>query len=819
MGNLSLLTCFWPLVLGWFLFSISQTFGARSNAEPVEFFLYDPPDEMVRADLLDNPLFYDAGIATASNGVWLAWLEFQPKSGDQIWLGMRAPDGKWMEKRQINSGAGDFANPTPTVDALGRLWLSYETAKGSNWNVVVERTTLENRNEKETVAESFAGINHRVAAAPDGSLAVVCQQEIDGRFQIVGARITHGDRDFQTAWLGNILVSGNSWHPSVAVSPDNSIRAVCDSYDGKSYNVLIPFFTANSKRPLTIAATPAFEANAQIAAGKDGKIWVLWEADGENWGKRYVARTPGDKKSTKMADNEGPLHRFRKLHFAQLDEKSAQLKTYELPQPSFALANQRTNAPASLKNFGVFYEGAQLVVDGQNRPWIVYRHFYVPWIGIVPETHKQDNARIYARCLLPDGWSKLYSFSEGQGDGMQRISVSPKSNGINLAWTTGRTDRRDPKSTHRGVALAEISLQDAKVKIAVTPKIVSLNSNKTTNSTAPRARPAADLGGKHYNLFYGDLHRHTDISLCFSPADGTIDDAYRYAIDAAPLDFLGITDHTHDLAMGDPLGLVWWRSRKEVNRHALGVNFFPFYSYERSRPDTDHNVISLREDVLRPHTYPLTQFWDELDTNTFTIPHQPFNSILWNYKDNAHRPLLEIYQGFRHDSKEEAATEGLMRGHEFGIIASSDHLSTSASFACVWTDKFSREGIFRAMQARRTFGATAKIVLKVTCGNHWMGEKFSTEETPVINVEVEGTDKIISAEFFMDGKSAKLFPGKRARENFTFTPEKLEPGQHIFYIRIKQADGNMAWSSPMWINFQPLGKKETKREDLPRRTN
>src|SRR5262249_44648710 len=88
---------------------------------------------------------------------------------------------------------------------------------------------------------------------------------------------------------------------------------------------------------------------------------------------------------------------------------------YEIPQPSFDLARHRTNAPPDLNDFGAFYENGQLVVDGQNRPWIVYRHFYVPWIGIVLAHHKQENMRIYARCLLPDGWSKLYSFKRRSG--------------------------------------------------------------------------------------------------------------------------------------------------------------------------------------------------------------------------------------------------------------------------------------------------------------------------------------------------------------------------------------------------------------------
>ncbi|MDQ6631006.1 MAG: DUF3604 domain-containing protein, partial [Verrucomicrobiota bacterium] len=218
-------------------------------------------------------------------------------------------------------------------------------------------------------------------------------------------------------------------------------------------------------------------------------------------------------------------------------------------------------------------------------------------------------------------------------------------------------------------------------------------------------------------------------------------------------------------------------------------------------------VISLRDDMLRPHTYPLTQFWQELDTNTFTIPHQPFNRILWNYKDNAHRPLLEIYQGFRNDARESDANEGLMRGHQFGIIASSDHLSTRASFACVWAEKKDREGIFRAMQARRTYGATAKIYLRVTCGEHWMGESFSAKQMPPTKVELEKSAPISNVDLFVDGilktGLTDILQSKEGDFKYEFPPDKSLTGQHIFYVRVKLVDGNRAWSSPLWVNLVP----------------
>ena len=46
---------------------------------------------------------------------------------------------------------------------------------------------------------------------------------------------------------------------------------------------------------------------------------------------------------------------------------------------------------------------------------------------------------------------------------------------------------------------------------------------------------AESVAGVNYELYMGDLHRHTDLSLCRVYYDGTLEDAYRYAIEAGEL--------------------------------------------------------------------------------------------------------------------------------------------------------------------------------------------------------------------------------------------------------------------------------------------
>ena len=282
-------------------------------------------------------------------------------------------------------------------------------------------------------------------------------------------------------------------------------------------------------------------------------------------------------------------------------------------------------------------------------------------------------------------------------------------------------------------------------------------------------------------------------------------------------DFLGVTDHSRDIAKGDALSQLWHRTVNAATRHDLSPTFIPFFSYERSIGGEDHNVISLRRDLLRPHTYPHAEFWKELDNDTITIPHQtmtpeiteppllPFGitKASWKVRDDVHRPLLEIYQGCRHRAITRDANYALDNGQRLGFIASSDHLATSHSYAYVWTPDRSRESIFRAMQARRTFGATAKIQLLVTAGETVMGESLTATSVPPINIHAAAAAPIAMINVIIDGKvSESLNCDGKTQTDLTFNAPELSPGTHYLYVELHQRDGHRAWSSPIWIDIE-----------------
>ncbi len=808
-------------------------------AEPPngELFEYDPADETVHATVLDDPNAYDAGIVSMADGIWLAWLKFVPGKGDQIWVGCRQDDS-WRSQSAARSEHGRYANPTLTVDSAGQLWLSYEAEANGQWDVFASRRDDDGKFSEPCVVSTSPGpdINHRVAADKDGGLWFAWQGDRAGQFDILARRVTaesegtiavvseepylSGDPTTRPAGQG---IRPNDWHPDLTVAPDGTLYVAWDAFtcrgqDAKrrlqSYDIYARAMRDGRwSRLAEVTLGEKFETRPRIVAAKDGRVWVFWQQGEENWGEPYRgARGRGGPEDTRITDAHGPVHRFRFLRFGLLELKPAGdlLIPYRtsgeagFPMPSVDRAAKREKAPDGVRFTGAFYERGEITLDRSDRLWVVYRHYYTPWMGIETHHHIQGDWGVYARCLTESGWSKLLRMDVGQGDGMQQLHVVPHGDGVAAVWTTGRTDRRETKHP-RGLALATFTTDGAPPgKVEATMALSAPPPAILMYHQEPRAVPVKVAGRDMFPVF-GDLHRHTDLSLCFVPSDGTIDDAYRYAMDVAQLDFLGITDHTHDLVMGDPLSQVWWRSTKEVTRHELKPNFFPIYSYERSRGDTDHNVFSLRPDMLRPHTYPHPDFWKELDGDTFTIAHQPVNPKTWDSQDNAHRPLVEVFQGFRDRVIEKDAQQGLSRGYLLGFIASSDHLSTSASFAGVWAEDRTRESIFRALQARRTFGATARIRLLVRAGEHCMGEAIAGGTAagfPQVQIDAEGTAPIDSLEIIVDGDTQKTLAPATSHVHRTRTLPRLTPGPHYFYVRLQQSDGNQAWSSPIWVNVE-----------------
>ena len=185
----------------------------------------------------------------------------------------------------------------------------------------------------------------------------------------------------------------------------------------------------------------------------------------------------------------------------------------------------------------------------------------------------------------------------------------------------------------------------------------------------------------------------------------------------------------------------------------------------------------------------------------------------WSYGDADVEPLVEIYQGFRRSferpdgglAEEASIWYALDQGYRLGFIASSDHVSTHKSYACVWSTGSSRKELFEAMRGRRTYAATDRIQLEFRSGKTVMGgvaklvDDAGRRVTPAFSLRVLGTGLIETIDLIRNRQTIASTSPKQRDVRWTFRDDKFKGRAAWYYVRVKQTDGNMAWSSPIWF--------------------
>ena len=162
------------------------------------------------------------------------------------------------------------------------------------------------------------------------------------------------------------------------------------------------------------------------------------------------------------------------------------------------------------------------------------------------------NWEFYATTFVNGAWVEPILLPLSVGRQNQRVSTIVDREGrIQVAWSTG-----DHLVDHaQQVRFGRLPLITGS---STDPTLEAAPADPQQVVAEPTVRSwKIHNKGETYQVYFGDLHRHTDISLCFPTADGCLVDAYRYALDAAKLDFLAVTDHTRDT---DPY--PWWRTQK-----------------------------------------------------------------------------------------------------------------------------------------------------------------------------------------------------------------------------------------------------------------
>jgi hypothetical protein len=420
--------------------------------------------------------------------------------------------------------------------------------------------------------------------------------------------------------------------------------------------------------------------------------------------------------------------------------------------------------------------------------------------------------------------------SNGRND--MRIATCLDNTGqLFAAWAEDeRKPTRAEEPGNHQVHAAKVALPAASnVTVPVVPDETKLPTpNPVPDTRTTRPLYTLQCGGIEYTLKYGDTHRHTDISRCGMNHDGSLIDTYRYAIDAAALDFLAISDHDQDLlkhrygrAQQGPLqDYAWWRSQKYCDLFHIEGVFLPIYGYEhggsfKARGGHKNVLYAERGMPCYEEDSPEELFHVLRDKEAVVIPHQLADggsATNWGKWNAEFERVAEIFQtrgSYEYFGAPLIAAvqkqgaylqDALGGGVRIGVIASSDHGLVHGAYAGVYTRQFTRRGVLEALRSRRSFGATEMMVLDLRVGDKLLGGEITLASAPVLNATAQGIKPLDLVEIVRDGNIVYSTQPERTTCSFQFTDTELKAGESAYYyLRAKQQDEQWAWSSAIWV--------------------
>ena len=299
-------------------------------------------------------------------------------------------------------------------------------------------------------------------------------------------------------------------------------------------------------------------------------------------------------------------------------------------------------------------------------------------------------------------------------------------------------------------------------------------------------------------LYWGDIHNHNAVGY----AKGSLERAYDIA--KRHLDFFAFTAHGcwHDMPkMPQNKHLKWVKGFEVTRKHWPDVRrlaaehyqpgrFVTFVGYEwHSSHFGDYCVIYPGGDDT-----PLAYFdhVSELQahakkTGALIIPHHPAYQADWrganfDHLDPSVSPVLEIFSEHGGAERDRGShrylrhsmggrwTRNTLRwllaqGVRVGVVASTDdHLGYPGAYreglTGLYADALTREGVFEAVRARRTFAVTGdRIALDVRLNGHWMGQVLEATDRREIEIRAAGWDEIDRIELLKNNRViARTFP-------------------------------------------------------------
>lgn len=807
-------------------------------------------------------IYKSAVTLDGEGGAWIVWSE--RLDGNFDILARHYVQDSLGPVEKVSDSPGNDLCPVAATSASGAVRVAWMAAEGSQF-VIRTRTHEKGAwGEPQVVSQNTGNCwNPAIAAEPES-----------GQFAVAWDTYAKGDYD---VWLR----VGNAPPQPVATSADYEARASL-AYD-KEGQLWIAY---EKSGPTWGKDWGAYDSSDGIALYRNREIGLVVLKEGQLMQPAgdiasalpgAVARAAGGRgKGMGKGKGKGKGKGQGKAKVQSPAEAAPQDADTTQPAPpanpeladgvAFEQPAQRKGAPgahAEATGPQTYNNLGRLACDGDGRIWLIARtrlnSFRGPvgstwgsvaafldgdkWVGPITIPHS-DNL-MYNLPAVSAGPKNLF-IAHSSDHRMDRMADfhrarNPQGKGGNAALNASKDPFDNDVYFSRFIVSGPV--KPAVLKPLPAQPAADVPASKRTQ--AERAEVSAirahrsTIDGKELRILRGEFHRHTEISGD-GGGDGPLEDMWRYAIDAASMDWIGNGDHDN----GNGREYTWWLTQKTTDAFMLPGAFVPMFSYERSvsYPEGHRNCVFAQRGVRTLPRLPISDprvFEPAPDTEMLYKYLKLFGGVCashtsvgtmgtdWRNWDPEVEPMVEVYQGARQNyeypgcprcpTKEDAIggwepagfiCNAFAKGYKFSFQSSSDHGSTHISYAMILTDDYSREGILKAMKLRHTYGATDNIIADSRCTaadgkERMMGDEFTVKGAPSIKLKLVGTMPFAKVTMIKDNVEIPINVPQQREIHVTWTDPKPEKGKtSYYYFRGEQTNGELVWVSPMWITLE-----------------
>lgn len=331
-----------------------------------------------------------------------------------------------------------------------------------------------------------------------------------------------------------------------------------------------------------------------------------------------------------------------------------------------------------------------------------------------------------------------------------------------------------------------------------------------------------------WNLYFGQLHAHTDISN----GAGSVEEAFQYASQVDGLDFFAVTDHSDSFDNAD-MGAIDadgadisadWAAGKQAAASVTNGDFVGLFGFEMTWP----------EDKQLGHISTFnTPGWQTRDQADFenvptalenyykALTSVPGSVSQFNHPDDIHGD----FERFDHYSPQyDAAVSLLEVAGEDGVVdcgyydraldegwhvAPTNNQNNhngqwgdaSEARTVVLAKSLTEEALYAAMKDRRVYATQdSDLAIYYELNGTVMGSIIPKSESAAVTVFLsDPTDEAIgNVEVVTDGGAVLV-------SEYVETPSQVlelpaSGGRSYYYLRITQPDGDVAVTAPVWMD-------------------